>query len=641
MRRFLALSGCAVAIAVLGLQARQAPAAPQATFRAGVDLVDIDVSVLDAHRLPVKGLTAADFTVLEDGAPRPVVAFTAVDLPPRALPRARWMTSVAPDVRTNDLAHEGRLVVILIDRLAPELVPAAQRFAQAAVDQLRPGDLAAVAYSTFGVPQNFTADRARLLAAIHQPRVGLPADDGGGEAMCRCGACTLDSIARIAEALEPVHQRRKMLFLIGNRVAIQSSGPCGGILQDVRERATRALETSNTTVHVFDPTGLETLSTGASSARWRGRAFAASLRRHGDLAVLPDRTGGRLVLDPVRPDDRMAEVFRESESYYVLGVPPAYTARDGSFHRIRVEVGRRNVTLQARRGYYAPGGAPRRPPRMRDDVPAALGSAIAGLWPRTDVALALSAEPVAVPDLSGATVAMVLSVREAPNPSQAGLFTPPATTAPALVRVLAGAFDRNGESLGYERQTLSVTPHRADGQAFEFEVLSTLPLKPGRYELRAAVEDSRLGRAGSVYTYVDVPDFRRAPLTMSGLFLEAMPARISVPSAAFSGLLPVQPTARRVFDHGDRVTGFVRIYQGVSRAAMPGYVAARIVDDADHVVFQQESRIVPAQFGATRAMDLSLEVPVARLSPGPYLLTVEARHGNETARRDVRFEVRP
>ena len=43
-------------------------------FKGGVDLVQLDVSVLDGNRMPMRGLTAADFTVLEDGKPRPVRA---------------------------------------------------------------------------------------------------------------------------------------------------------------------------------------------------------------------------------------------------------------------------------------------------------------------------------------------------------------------------------------------------------------------------------------------------------------------------------------------------------------------------------------------------------------------------------------
>jgi hypothetical protein len=51
-------------------------------FRAGVDIVHLDVSVYDHAGNPVRGLTAADFTLLEDDKPRPIVAFSAVDIPP-------------------------------------------------------------------------------------------------------------------------------------------------------------------------------------------------------------------------------------------------------------------------------------------------------------------------------------------------------------------------------------------------------------------------------------------------------------------------------------------------------------------------------------------------------------------------------
>ena len=69
---------------------------------------------------------------------------------------------------------EGRLVVIMFDwsiRFADQEL--ARRIARAAVDALGPDDLAAVIFSSgfanAGVPQNFTADRARLLAVINRP----------------------------------------------------------------------------------------------------------------------------------------------------------------------------------------------------------------------------------------------------------------------------------------------------------------------------------------------------------------------------------------------------------------------------------------------------------------------------------------
>ena len=147
---------------------------PQSSFRTGVELVYVDVSVLDSDRRPVRGLEASDFVVREDGRPRPIAAFSAVDLPdPPVEPPVGWMRDVAPDVVTNLMPREGRLVVILLDA-GPEHLPGAQRTAEAAVDQLGPGDLAAVIFSEVGTPQNFTADKRLLREAINRPFVGLP-----------------------------------------------------------------------------------------------------------------------------------------------------------------------------------------------------------------------------------------------------------------------------------------------------------------------------------------------------------------------------------------------------------------------------------------------------------------------------------
>ena len=170
-RRARAAGAVLLVLSSAGLLAQAQRDLPQ--FRAGVELIQLDVAVLDDERLPVRGLSAADFTVFENGVARPIRAFTPVELAARTRStEAAWAGEAAPDVATNQAGgQEGRLVIILMDRSIPYQGPSvmAQKIAVAAVDALGPHDLGALV-STSGAytPQNFTADRGRLVKAIMQ-----------------------------------------------------------------------------------------------------------------------------------------------------------------------------------------------------------------------------------------------------------------------------------------------------------------------------------------------------------------------------------------------------------------------------------------------------------------------------------------
>jgi Ca-activated chloride channel homolog len=53
----------------------------QTVFRAGVDIVGLNVVVTDGQQRPVNGLTAEHFTILEDGVPQQVSFFAASQVP--------------------------------------------------------------------------------------------------------------------------------------------------------------------------------------------------------------------------------------------------------------------------------------------------------------------------------------------------------------------------------------------------------------------------------------------------------------------------------------------------------------------------------------------------------------------------------
>ena len=114
-------------------------------------------------------------------------------------------------------------------------------------------------------------------------------------------------------------------------------------------------------------------------------------------------------------------------------------------------------------------------------------AALEGVLPRTDVPLSVNFVPFALPGKAVSAVAIVLGVRQ-PATKDGSRATGP-------VKVLAAAFDRSGKSVQSENQTVGITlPANAAGD-FSYEVLSRLELKPGRYEVRVALDTSPTQRA--------------------------------------------------------------------------------------------------------------------------------------------------
>jgi hypothetical protein len=73
------------------------------------------------------------------------------------------------------------------------------------------------------------------------------------------------------------------------------------------------------------------------------------------MAVLADGTGGTFFQNNNDMDEGLRRVSTAPEYYYVLGFSPQNLKLDGGFHGVKVTVkSPEKLTLQARRGYYAP-----------------------------------------------------------------------------------------------------------------------------------------------------------------------------------------------------------------------------------------------------------------------------------------------
>ena len=108
-------------------------------------------------------------------------------------------------------------------------------------------------------------------------------------------------------------------------------------------------------------------------------------------ACWPSKTGGRAVMDTNIPEAKVPEIFRESESYYLLAFERDPNMAADATHPIEIQVNRKGAHVYAQRRYAPP---PRRatgqPPV---DVRASLMAAVAGLVPSAGAPLAMTASP--------------------------------------------------------------------------------------------------------------------------------------------------------------------------------------------------------------------------------------------------------
>jgi VWFA-related protein len=658
---------CTISFAGLGILATAVLLAqgqserPQ--FRAGVELLQLDVVVLDNKRQPVRGLTAADFTVLDNGVETPIRAFTPIELAQPRTSKAAWAGDVAPDVVTNQVGEEdGRLVVILMDRTIPIEQPTvtARKIATTAVESLGPYDLAAVvstnnsAVQTRAV-QNLTADRARLLDAINaaDPSTGMSGTAEGimnmpgspftidplNDSRCLCGLCVLETITRVAEAVQSTPRRPKLLLFIGSSMIWLARRPisasyqdpgCETRLEDARGVMFAAIDRANLTVHSIDPQGLVNVGPQTQASvpnRGSASAFVAlkdglsnSILDRENLNVLPARTGGRAVVGMNNPELTIPDILRESDAYYVIGVERAASTRPDGARTLQVKVGRKGLRVVAQRKYLPATSAASSSAAGTEAQPTVEG-ALNGLLPNAGMPLALGVTAFSNTEKANPVVRVNVD---------AGAFAR-SDGAPVPLDVTVAAVDRTGKPVASARQTSTITATRStSGSPIEVNVQSHLELQPGDYGLRVAVADAASGKVASVFSDITVPNFDNAALSLSGLSVET----------STSGGSAATPTTRRTFRRGDVVRGVLQIYQGTQRtdALAPVVMRVRILD-AKGTAVRDQSLPFPESSFAHRRTDCVITLPLSALAPGEYLLKLDASANRHTSGRDLRFSV--
>ena len=636
-------------------------------FRSRVDLVQVDVSVLDDRRRPVRGLTPEHFTVLEDGQPQKVVAFTEMTASDPDAPPESWLRTVVPDVTVNN-AEDGRLLLLVLDDAATPLFPAGARrggergpdptatvkqVARSIVERLGPSDLASVIFTVKNKnEQEFTSDRTRLFAAID----GFSPAQEVENYNAMLAMSTLSDAARV---LGSIPHRRKAMILISPMVPpvipleihpgyVREAGEVR--LEGLRQDALRWALRGNVTLYNVNPmqlTGLgdevaKMLGPDAEAVTDSGTRFGKPTSElppppryydRGENRIsgtpLDQLTGGFSVRTSAEFAAGITQIFRESGSYYLLGYSSPTLKDDGKIRRIEVRLNQLPFVVRSRAAFV--------PPKAEREQGRAspLWTAISGLTPAKDLALRVNVAPFAIPGKKDVALAITMGLRQ---PVEIGS----GPSVPETMTFLTQAFSTNGDRRGsprYHTVTLDLRPNPA-GEV-KYEVLSRLDLKPGRYHLRLSATSRALGKSGSIYHDVEIPDFSQTPLSLSGVVLSATPPLTSGPRELLASLLPAVPTSQREFA-GHAGSAYLRIYQGGRDPIVPVWMSTRIVDVHDQVLVDSPELIPVERFDRHRAAEVRFELPARTMPPGAYLLVFSASSGRGVAvTREVRFQVTP
>jgi Ca-activated chloride channel family protein len=294
-----------VAAAVLAADAQQPP---QPSFRTGVELVSLNVTVTEGVSRYVTDLEAKDFNVFEDGVKQEVTFFTR--------------------------AHQPIALSLLLDTSASmeSRLETAQEAAVGFARTLRQQDLAEVIDfdSRTTVLQAFTNDAARLEQAIRKTSAG------GSTSMYNAIYIALKNLKKvIATSAEDV--RRQAVVIMSDGEDTSSLLPFEEVL-DLAKRSETAIFSI----------GLRSGEGAGASRGFREAEFV--------LRQLSQETGGRTFF-PNSVTELPAiykQIADELSSQYTIGYSSRNAKRDGAWRRVVVRIDRPGVAARTKQGYYGP-----------------------------------------------------------------------------------------------------------------------------------------------------------------------------------------------------------------------------------------------------------------------------------------------
>ena len=674
------------------IDAHQPQQAQQPTFRSTADLVRIDAVVVDAQGRHVRGLTAADFTLLDRGKPQKVETFEEVTherapAPPPGAAAAEpsGPSALIPVVASNQTGTDDRIVVMVVDdlHLFKNRTDRAKEIARGIVNKLGPGASMAVLFTSGDFSTEITQSKRTLTDSIDSlkgrrpfprpPMATVPRDAGtqpNGDGSIQ-NYYEHVSIARAmrdaSNMLKTSANQRKAFVLVSEWFPTDLTGmfqqrePPATIdmmsieweLSDMMD----AMRRSNVVTYAIDPRGAVSsqqlmrechpsppvlhdpcLGTTDKPEDWSNWVRQS---QHG-LEITTEASGGFAITNTDDFTGGLDRILDDLDHYYLVGFYPDEPEKRG-YRPLELKVNRPGLTVRSRKGYEV--GVVRASEAEKKDPLDALATSVV---PKSAIPLRLVAIPLTRANLSPTTG------RAGAPPSAAVARETPIEVALEVSTPVDRVVSSDGKVIDSIRYTVFAANIKTGKVVKQFsntaEISSTaqvavrpgamvtyqlpvqLSLEPGRYQLRAAVLSEAMKDGGSVYVTVDVPSFIRETMPMSALvigYAEASRLAVTTGGAAKSAF-PFVPTLAREFSASDRL----RLYFDLTPRGAISQVLVEILDTTGKSLWSMRP---PLSNSGREAFDIPISL--TGLPAGSYRLRATAI-GSARNSRELTFAIR-
>ncbi|MSO55681.1 MAG: VWA domain-containing protein [Acidobacteria bacterium] len=482
----------------------------------------------------------------------------------------------------------------------------------------------------------------------------------------------LNSMRSIAEWMSAIQGRRKAIIYISEGVDYNIWDVFAGADPSVFKFATfnaiqqetvdtiQAASRSNVQIYPVDPRGMsnmaqeqiEIVGLPLLALHLGPESLAQELQTSQmNLKQLAEETGGVAAVGSNDMNKAFDRIVQENSSYYVLGYYSTNEKRDGRLRSVNVRVaGHPDAQVTYRKRYAAQSGrgpkntAAGKPINPAAGVTAELTQSLATPLPLAGMQLRLTAIPQKGTGKNAAVRVLVEAVgRDLTFKQNNGLYT-------NKLSFQIGVFNKEGKSVVLERPDtdLNLKPETYERVTQHgVRMLRQLLVPPGRYQIRVAAQDSGKTKQGSAILDVDVPDFSKGPLVLSGVAIAAS-ADGSIATGSndltLGGALPGPPSALREFPAGSEITAYVEVYDNQPNPPHRLDVTATVRADDGRVVFTQSQEFSSEELhGTPGGFGFAARIPMTGWTPGLYVLRLDAksRLGNaEPISKMIQFDVK-